>query len=222
MASPRLLEPRPARTMDGRFPLVRARNRFRNSTATEGAKCHDLLYTSLTALRASSDAFPPLKSVVGAVTSVLEISQRVTHSKKDARQLARRTVEILEALADAIPDPAAIPDPMLASIKRFERTLEDIKTEMCLLMKRGRMWRLRHLNRSEGALLNFNRRLDDASREFTIGAAVRGEALTHQVHTQLLNVSAASHIVHNKEMLLLRGILILQVAFFCPSPVLAV
>lgn len=72
--------------MDGRPPpLVRARKRVRNFVkgtfgrlkpgANEDATYQDLLWTSLTALKTSADAFPPLKGVVGAVISIMEISQ---------------------------------------------------------------------------------------------------------------------------------------------------
>ncbi|KAJ6599752.1 hypothetical protein DFH09DRAFT_1271400 [Mycena vulgaris] len=217
--------------MNRRVPLlVGARNRIRlfstnfrhlQPTAQDRATCHDVLWTSLTALRTSSDAFPPLKGVVGAVTSVLEVSQRVRHSKKDAHELADRAVRILDILADEISDPTAIPEPMLASIRRFQQTLEEIQEEMSHLATRGRIWRLRHLNQSEGALRNFNRRLDDASREFTIGSAVRGEVTTHRVQTQISDVSVVSLVHHKKQMLFLRGIILLQALFFWPSPVLA-
>ncbi|KAJ7760851.1 hypothetical protein DFH07DRAFT_426002 [Mycena maculata] len=212
-----------------KFPLlVRARARLKGclrqlrKTGREGAKYHDLLYTSLSALRTSSDAFPPLQGVVGAVTSILEISQRVSHSKKQARELARRSVEVLELLADLIPDATAIPEPMLAGITRFQGTLEEIKTEMSRLATRGRLWRLKHLNRSEGALIRFNGRLDDASREFAIGAAVRVEACVHTVRAQISDQSGIALVHHDKQMLFLQGIIVLQTVFFYPPPVLAV
>ncbi|KAJ7908695.1 hypothetical protein B0H13DRAFT_2661923 [Mycena leptocephala] len=159
--------------MDRRLSLlVRPRKLVRNfvkgsfgrlkAGANAGATSQDLLWTSLTALRTSSDAFPPLKGVVGAVVAILETSQRVAHSKKEAFQLAKRSVELLEMLADVISDRGAIPEPMLASIVRLESILEEIKIEMIRLANRGRLWRLNHLNRNEGALWKFNRRLDDA------------------------------------------------------------
>ncbi|KAJ7484161.1 hypothetical protein FB451DRAFT_1363747 [Mycena latifolia] len=218
--------------MDRRFPvLLRGRDRVRHfvkknlrltATSSKGANCHDLLWTALTALRTSSDAFPPLKGVVGAVTSVMEVSQRVCHSKKDARELSQRAVRVLELLADALPDPTTIPEPMLASIGRFEMSLKEIREEMSRLANHGRIWRLLHLNRSEGALRKFDRRLDEASREFAIGSAVRGEASTYAIQAQVSDVAAVALVLHEKQTLLLRGVMLLQMVFFWPSPVLAV
>ncbi|KAJ7148096.1 hypothetical protein C8R43DRAFT_1129251 [Mycena crocata] len=216
--------------------LLRARGRILNSVKrsvehlkganNQGANCEDLLWTSLTALRTSADAFPPLKGVVGAVTSIMEISQRVTHSRRDAQQLAHRTVQTLELLADvisdAISDPSTIPEPMLASIARFQGTLDEIAAAMAFLVAHGPMWRLRHLNRTEGELKDFNRRLDDASRKFIMVSTLRIEAGVHRVEAHILDTSASSAVLHNTELTLLRRIIFLQAVFFCPSPVLAV
>ncbi|KAJ7797904.1 hypothetical protein B0H14DRAFT_2909104 [Mycena olivaceomarginata] len=182
--------------MDGRPPLlVRTFGRLKPG-ANEDATYQDLLWTSLTALKTSADAFPPLKGVVGAVISIMEISQRIAHSKKDARELSGQ-----------------------ASIERFETTLEEIQSEMNRLMNRSRMWRLKHLNRTEGTLRKFNKRLDDASREFTMGLAVRTEVAVGS--TFYLSAGALLH-KRNNRCDLLRGILLLNAVFFWLSPVLAV
>ncbi|KAJ6529329.1 hypothetical protein B0H19DRAFT_1384989 [Mycena capillaripes] len=215
--------------MERRPPLlIRARKRVRTFVkgtigrlkpgANEDATYHDLLWTSLTALKTSSDAFPPLKGVVGAAFSILEISRRITHSKMDARELAGRTVEILKSLTKGICNRGGIPPPMLESIEHFESTLEEIQSEMNQLMNRGRMWRLKHLNRNEGTLRKFNTRLDDASREFMMGLAVRTELAVYQVHAQVVDASAGHLSLHNKEMLLLRGIILMNTVFFLSIP----
>ncbi|KAJ6589293.1 hypothetical protein B0H19DRAFT_1103531 [Mycena capillaripes] len=208
--------------------LVRARKPIRHfikgtfgrlkAGANAGATYHDLLWTSVTALRTSSDAFPPLKGVVSAVVAILEISQRVAQSKKDAHQLAGRSVKLLEMLADVISDRGAIPPPMLASIERFESILEEIKIEMIQLTNRNRRWRLKYLNHNEGTLQKFNKRLDDTSREFEMGVAVRTEECVHRIHTQISNVSARSLTHRNTEMLLLRRIILMQAVVFLSIP----
>ncbi|KAJ7155035.1 hypothetical protein C8R46DRAFT_1116870 [Mycena filopes] len=211
--------------MENTHPLrLRLRKRIRSfikgtfgrlkSGAKRSANYQDLLWTSLTALKTSADAFPPLKGVVGAVVAVLEISQRVTHSKQEAHQLARRAVKLLETLADAIPDPNAIPDPMLASIARFESVLKEIEMEMLQLVNRGPWGRLKHLNRNEGSLRKFHTRLDEAYHEFLISAVVRVEASTNQVQLHIGHASAVFTTMHNTEILLLRRIILVQAALF--------
>ncbi|KAJ6627676.1 hypothetical protein B0H10DRAFT_2429232 [Mycena sp. CBHHK59/15] len=199
-----------------------ARNTLDRISFTKGAKCQDVMWTSLTALIASSDGFPPLKSVVGAVASVWEIAQRMEQSKKEAHELAHRSVAILEIIADAIPDPLAIPAPMLASILRFETVLQEIHAEMNRLMGRSRMWRLTHLNRSEGSLGILNKRLDEVTREFMIASSVRVEARVHDIQARIVNNGAESLEFHHRQVILLKQIILIQTAFFCSSPVLAV
>ncbi|KAF7348720.1 hypothetical protein MVEN_01390900 [Mycena venus] len=208
--------------MVGIFSLVRGRDRTRNFVkgsfgrlkpgANGNATCQDLLWTSLTALKTPSDAFPPLIGVVGAVVAILEISKRITHSKKDARELAQRSVDLLKVLDDIISnlEPGTIPEPMVASIVRFESTLKEIQTEMDKLMARGCIWRLKHLNRNEGMLEKFHKRLDDASHEFKIASAARAEICVHQVHAQVLD--------NKKEIFLLRRIILVQSVFFLAIP----
>ncbi|KAJ7034622.1 hypothetical protein C8F04DRAFT_1101597 [Mycena alexandri] len=208
--------------------LLRRRKRIRSfvkgtfgrlkSGVKRSADYQDLLWTSLTALETSSDAFPALKGVVGAVVAVSKISQRVKHSKKEARELAQRTVDLLERLADAIPDPTEISDHMLNNIARFESVLEEIQAEMSQLASRGLRWRLMHLNRNEDSLRKFNSLLDEASRGFLIGTVVRVEAAVHRVHTQMIHTSAGIAVLHDTEILLLRGLLLMQAALFFVYP----
>jgi hypothetical protein len=49
----------------------------------------------------------------------MHLIQRAKHSKADARDIALRTKEIVDIVADAVPDPSAISSPMLRSIGRF-------------------------------------------------------------------------------------------------------
>ncbi|KAF8217477.1 hypothetical protein K438DRAFT_1795074 [Mycena galopus ATCC 62051] len=201
--------------------LVRGRKRVQNFVKgsfgrlkSNGANHQDLLWTSLTALRTSSSACPPLNGVVSILVAIFEISERMTHSKQNARELAGHSVDLLRMLADAASDRDGIPEPMLASLVCFESVLTKIHAEVDQLVGRGFVWRVKHLNRNEKKLRSLNRRLKDASRTFELGSAARTEASVAQLH----RTSLASFILHNNEIFLLRGIILIQV-FFCPSPV---
>ncbi|KAJ6469252.1 hypothetical protein C8R45DRAFT_1166652 [Mycena sanguinolenta] len=180
--------------------LVRGRKSIRNFVkgsfgrlklgANTGANTQDLLWTSLTALRTCSGAYPPLNGVVSALVAIFEISEAITHSKKEARELARHSVDLLKILAQAISDPAIISQPMLDSIASFEGTLTEIQSDMAQLVNRSIFWRLKHFNRTERKLRDIARRLDAASRVFAVGTAARTEASLHHVHVQLINPSA--------------------------------
>ncbi|KAJ7721287.1 hypothetical protein B0H16DRAFT_1738330 [Mycena metata] len=135
----------------------------------------DILSTSLVALKESADAFPPLKSAVGGVLAVCEIAHRAKHSKAAARDIALRAKEILEVIADAVPDPSAIPPPMLHDIERFKFLLNDIRSQMEGMMLTSVLSRLVRLNRNEDALQSIKARLDDAYWDFLAASGLRVE-----------------------------------------------
>jgi len=113
----------------------------------------DALRTSLLALKESADAFLPLKSAVGGVIALWDIANRAKHSKSDAFDDALRTKEILDVIAEAIPDPFAIPAPMLQSIEHFTVLLDEIRCRMEAISVSGGLSRFVHLNRNESELL---------------------------------------------------------------------
>ncbi|KAJ7087507.1 hypothetical protein C8R44DRAFT_820226 [Mycena epipterygia] len=148
------------------------------STSFTSHDIPDVLRTSLMALKESSDAFPPLKSAVGGVVALLDIAERAKHSKSSARAIALRTKEILDVIADAVPEASAIPPPMLQSIQRFTALLDDIRCRIEAIAVTGGVSRVIRLNRNEHALQDINAQLDDAYRDFVAASLLRGE-VTH-------------------------------------------
>ncbi|KAJ7664986.1 hypothetical protein B0H17DRAFT_1091055 [Mycena rosella] len=112
------------RTMKFAFPS-RAKKKPSSAAKPHTMRTHtrnalsDILWTSILALKESADAFPPLKSAVAGVISLCEIAERAKNSKVAAREVALRTKEILDVVAEAVPDGSAIPPPMLESLERF-------------------------------------------------------------------------------------------------------
>ncbi|KAJ7206175.1 hypothetical protein C8J57DRAFT_1534717 [Mycena rebaudengoi] len=108
-----------------RWPRICPRAELKPPNQTPRTLAHsafpDVLWTSLLALKESADAFPPLKSTVGGVVALWDIAelasaQRAKHSRTDARDIALRTKDIVDLIADVVPDPSEIPPPMLLSI----------------------------------------------------------------------------------------------------------
>ncbi|KAJ7258387.1 hypothetical protein B0H12DRAFT_1109790 [Mycena haematopus] len=204
--------------------LVRSRKRIRNFVkgsfgrlkpgGNTGANGQDILRTSLTALSTCSAAYPPLNGVVSALVAICEISERMALSKKDAHELARHSVDLLRILAQATEEPGGISESTLASIACFESTLTEIQSEMAQLVDRTLLWRLTHLNRTERALRNINRRIDEASRAFAIGSAARTEASLYQI-TQILHSSTGPPTLRNK-IFIHRAIIVMQCFFVYP------
>ncbi|KAJ7480293.1 hypothetical protein B0H11DRAFT_1916033 [Mycena galericulata] len=102
-------------------------------------------------------------------------AHRAKHSKSDARGIALRTQEILNVVAEAVPDPSVIPASMLQSIERFTVLLDDIQRRMEAIALTGGVSRVMHLNRNEAALREINKRLDEAYRDFLAASALRLE-----------------------------------------------
>ncbi|KAJ7138945.1 hypothetical protein C8R46DRAFT_605174 [Mycena filopes] len=126
----------------------------------------DVLYTSLDALRESSDAFPPLKSAVGGVMALWEMAKRAKHSKADARGLALGAQEILDVLVDAVPDdPSTITPAMLFSIQRFIDVLDDSTRAVESIALAGSFSRAMRHKRNEETLQDIKRRLNEAQAE---------------------------------------------------------
>ncbi|KAJ7889110.1 hypothetical protein B0H14DRAFT_2692344 [Mycena olivaceomarginata] len=128
----------------------------------KGGALPDVMRTSLYALKESADACPQLKSAVSGVIAVWEIAD---HSKAEARDIALRTEEIIDVVADAIPDPFAISPPMLQSIGRFAVLLDEIGRHLEAISGTNTVQRIVHLNRNERTLQRIKAQLDDAYRD---------------------------------------------------------
>ncbi|KAJ7920198.1 hypothetical protein B0H13DRAFT_1867831 [Mycena leptocephala] len=167
----------------------------------------DVLWTSVLALKESADAFPPLKSAVSGVIALFDIAERAKHSKSDALTIALRTKEIMDVVADAVPDPSKISPPMLLSIERFSMEahrffslLQEINCSMQTIALTGGVSRVMHLNRNERVLKAIKARVDDTYRDFLAAAAIRIEvqqtALAvrqEKIHLDLEAVSATTY-----------------------------
>ncbi|KAF7369367.1 hypothetical protein MVEN_00265300 [Mycena venus] len=132
----------------GRLMLTSSSSRDRTSANA----LPDIFWTSMRALKESADAFPPLKGAVGGAIALCEIAERAKHSKSDARAIALRVKEIIDGIADAVPDGSVISPPMLISIQRFTILLDEIRSSMEDIALTNRASRILHLNRDERLL----------------------------------------------------------------------
>ncbi|KAJ7289138.1 hypothetical protein C8J57DRAFT_1493594 [Mycena rebaudengoi] len=145
------------------------------ASSRNGSTFSDVLWTSLCALKDSADAFPPLKSAVGGVVALWEIAERAKHSKTDARDIALRTKDIADVIADAIPDGAKIPPAMLQSIERFTLMLEEIRIRIEAITPTGGVSRVVHLLENERTVRDIKSRLDEQYHDFSVASALRVE-----------------------------------------------
>ncbi|KAJ7206186.1 hypothetical protein C8J57DRAFT_1615083, partial [Mycena rebaudengoi] len=140
-------------------------------------------WIALGALRDSADAFPPLKSAVGGVVALWEIAKRAKHSKTDARDIALRTKEILDLIADAVPTAQiystdAAPLCLCCPKRRHltgESVLDEIRCSMEAISLSGKASRLVHLGDNERIIQDIKARLDDQYRDFLAASVLRVE-----------------------------------------------
>ncbi|KAJ7438518.1 hypothetical protein B0H11DRAFT_2293800 [Mycena galericulata] len=159
----------------------------------------DALRTALFALKESAAAFPPLESAVGGVIALCNIAERSKHSKSEAHDIALRTKEILDVVADAVPDVTKIHPDMRTSIERFTVLLDDIRYRMEAVALTGRVSRLVHLNRNERMLRDIKSQLDEAYQDFSVAVALRIEVQQmnlvfqqEKIQVDVANVAAAT------------------------------
>ncbi|KAG6905940.1 hypothetical protein DXG01_016772 [Tephrocybe rancida] len=103
--------------------------RWRASFRRTSSSISDVTRTFLPALLQSADAFPPLKSACGSVLAILNTAenavltvvntQRVRDSRTNAQALALCCYDILNVVADSVPDPSALSFEMKASLAKF-------------------------------------------------------------------------------------------------------
>ncbi|KAF8186523.1 hypothetical protein K438DRAFT_1973326 [Mycena galopus ATCC 62051] len=136
------------------------------------------------ALKESADAFPPLKSAIGGAIALFEITERTKHSKSDALAIALRVKEIVDVVADAVPDGSDISPSMSDSIYRFSVLLDEIRCALEEIFLAGSLSRAIRLNRNESQLLSFKTKLDDAYRDFLAASTLRLEVQQTQLVIQ--------------------------------------
>ncbi|KAF7369369.1 hypothetical protein MVEN_00265500 [Mycena venus] len=147
-------------------------------------------------LKESADAFPPLKGVVSGATALCEIAERAKHSKSDARAIALRVKEIIEVIADAVPD-GSISPLILLSIQGFAILLDEFRSSMEDIALTNRASRILHLNRNERLLQSIKTQLDDTYRDFLVASALRLEIQHMQLaiqQTQLAVQQTQAHL----------------------------
>ncbi|KAK7063435.1 hypothetical protein R3P38DRAFT_1907 [Favolaschia claudopus] len=171
-----------------RSPIVKVKNRIR-TLLFPGSSALDIALLSIHVLAESADAFPPLKSVVGGVRALCDIAQRAKAYKAEATNVALRANEILETIADAVPDPMAMRPAMLQSIESFKQLLDDIRSAMERVAGTTRISCVLHLARHEETIKHIQAQLDNAYENFVAAATLRIEI--HQEH--LANQIAAQH-----------------------------
>ncbi|KAK7063424.1 hypothetical protein R3P38DRAFT_2818553 [Favolaschia claudopus] len=175
-----------------------------------------ILRDILEVLERSSDAFPPLKSAVGGVIAIWEITERAKRTKDEILKISSRASDIVELIRKVYPDPSArIPDNMRRRIEEFDATLTEIRSQLDdIILNHSRVWPL--VSRGNKALLqDIKARLDTEFNDFVALSTLCIEARQAEIlmqQTQLAEQQAAA------STQLAHVLLYSKLTFFWPAP----
>ncbi|KAJ7790762.1 hypothetical protein B0H14DRAFT_3161235 [Mycena olivaceomarginata] len=92
---------------------------------------------TLKAIQASTDAFPPLKSVVSAVIVILELSEKTKSNKKGCEHIAKRSARLVQDIWGQTKNfDVALPAEVKQSVIQIEKLVKEIKIFFEELKKR--------------------------------------------------------------------------------------
>ncbi|KAJ7348166.1 hypothetical protein DFH08DRAFT_867505 [Mycena albidolilacea] len=128
---------------------------------------------TLKAIQASTDTFPPLKSVVSAVILVLELSQQVKSNKKECDHIAKRSTQLVQDILRQTKDfDVALPAEVEESVVQIEELFEEIEKFFNELKKENFLERIARQDRNKSQVDEYGRLLDEAMLHFSRHAAV--------------------------------------------------
>jgi hypothetical protein len=195
--------------------MVGIKLRFRLRKPRELPTISPAVMIALTALKESSDAFPPLKSVVAGVLHIVDLSQKVKSNKEECQKLASRVQEMLDKIAVAVPDATCISYDLLVRVNEFARTLADIECFMKSLCRLGVVRRLLHHKEHEALIVEFNRRLDEALKSFMLISTIKIEMSVSQQRTHLEILSDEhKELIHQNQLLQKKLVLVVLCSSF--------
>ncbi|KAJ7055041.1 hypothetical protein C8F01DRAFT_1160803 [Mycena amicta] len=149
---------------------------------------------ALELLKESTDAFPPLKSGVGAVLGLWSLAERVDSTSNQVTTLASRASSTLLAMNDALTAHADIAPLLLGSplvlkpIDQFFAAVNDIHSSVEAMPMEGK--RLRNLRQNEETLAKLAAGLDDAHEAFTVGMHIAQAIYTVKVHDTTTQIAS--------------------------------
>ncbi|KAJ6467246.1 hypothetical protein C8R45DRAFT_1219077 [Mycena sanguinolenta] len=128
----------------------------------------DATKVALKATQASTDAFPPLKSVVSAALVLVEMTERIKSNKAECERLAERAAQIVQDIWRQTKDlnvHSAEVERSVAEIETLFRKIENFFNEL----EKEKIWqRLARQDRHKSQVAEYGRLLDEAIWAFSI------------------------------------------------------
>ncbi|KAJ6552492.1 hypothetical protein DFH09DRAFT_1280963 [Mycena vulgaris] len=155
---------------------------------------------TLNAIQASTDAFPPLKSVVSAVILVLELSEKAKSNKKGCAHIAERSAQLVQDIWRQTKDfNVALPAEVEKSVVQIEKLFKEIEEFFEALNEDNFLERFARQDRNKSQVEEYGRLLDEAMSHFSINL----ELGMHRLHMEsAAAVLAASGMSESERVLL--------------------
>ncbi|KAJ6458516.1 hypothetical protein C8R45DRAFT_558995 [Mycena sanguinolenta] len=150
----------------------------------------DAAKVALQAIQASTDAFPPLKSVVSAALVLVEMSERIKSNKAECEHLTERAAQIVQDIWRQTKDfnvelPAEV-ERSVAEIETLFRKIEDFFEGL----EKEKLWqRLARQDRHKTQVEEYGRLLDEAIWAFSINL----QFSIHRLHVEQIGADEKRH-----------------------------
>ncbi|KAJ6548962.1 hypothetical protein B0H19DRAFT_1379187 [Mycena capillaripes] len=145
---------------------------------------------ALNTIQASSDAFPPLKSVVSAVIVILELSQRPKSNRKGCERIAKRSAQLVQDIWRQTKDfNVVLPAEVERSVAEIETLFNEIEGFFNELEKENLWERIARQDRNKSQVEEYGRLLDEAMLHFSISL----ELSIHRLHLESVAVDRKEH-----------------------------
>ncbi|KAJ7636837.1 hypothetical protein FB45DRAFT_907456, partial [Roridomyces roridus] len=147
---------------------------------------------TLKAIRASTDAFPPLKSAVSAVLVILQLSETCKSNKKGCKHIAWRAARLVQDIWSQTTDVhTVLPGEVTQSILEIQTLLKEIKAFLKGLQGENLWQRLARQDRNKAQIDEYERLLDEAMMHFSV--QINLELSLHRLHTKSAAVGTDEH-----------------------------
>ncbi|KAJ7871179.1 hypothetical protein B0H14DRAFT_223902 [Mycena olivaceomarginata] len=124
---------------------------------------------TLNAIQVSTDAFPPLKSVVSAVIVLLEMSEKIKSNREGCERIAQRSAQLVQDIWRQIKDfDVVLPAEVKRSVVEIEELLQRIKIFFDGLQEENVWQRLARQDRNKSQIDEYGKSLDEAISDFSV------------------------------------------------------
>ncbi|KAF7364908.1 hypothetical protein MVEN_00361300 [Mycena venus] len=154
---------------------------------------------TLKAIQASTDAFPPLKSVASTVIVFFQLSEKLKSNKKGCKHIAERSAQLVRDIWRQTKDfGVALPAEVEESVLQIEKLFKEITTFFEGLKRENLFQRLARQDENKSRVEEYGRLLTEAMDQFSINLQLS----IHRLSVEFAEVERMRHadVLANSQM----------------------